>query len=952
MNTSITLIVMVMAAIIMVPQSFAVTAGFGGEAAGGSVGSVNTMSLGSDSSFRSNQVLSMISSSASIASSLHFSGGSGSWVNQSHQADSSSYHAAAYAYTDPSKVTSFDYSCTPSTTTTSASIAQDINAANARNLTFGGYAYNANDYAAVQISGEADSIKYHNEMSAGKSQVSARQSLSGTGCNLTAYSWAERGNRANENLNHAASDILNTSDGFAEFALGPIIKNATYEEFAEEEAQFENATISSYSSQASLASGKAASIQSANLSSADSASFEGLSMKGTPIKTALNRTSIDYYYAQAIAQVSEGKMIKYTGSASSSSTGQSAAQRLDAASNVSICTQSVAGYLDKTDDPDNRTFLSGGYSADQRAALVNTTTGKNGYQSSASIKGTTAAASQSADISYANGPSFSGDAESGKNITVGNVTNAESLEARTTALAGDIRTMTYSAKSTVTSASRVNASSVYADQTLNARSNLNVDAEAKVDYSDDASWDFVNRTGRRSSYDVYSNAILFNAALSKKGYQSSAYTKGAAAVASQSEDISSASISQFRGGVTAEMGYFTCDNLVSNERLDESASAGIFSSSTTVPTTYSDSTAFTSANQISASSLSAAQTLNTGPNVYISNVDSARYDKETAYGPVSGRGTTDSYDVYQQAYLQNATLGRNGYKSSLSIAKGATIADSESIDILYADDVGLSGSIGSGKETRTADAYNSEYLIADTTNAISYGKGISYSAKSILTNPLQIRSSIASATQALNVKSAYFIQRGGWTEWQREFNDFHTTHFIYNYRSECKAIAQYPAAASSMSGRDTISVSGGEKGSATASQSITASSGNLNRYILVDQSQYNAFSGIIDHLLHAEANTTFTNAAGNGALSSLSGQSAATINVNTSASLSGSWKANLAKELATTWAYKFERASEAYNNRGNVSNFDMVQQANSKKNVLSISFKESAYATNYDAIAA
>lgn len=83
---------------------------------------------------------------------------------------------------------------------------------------------------------------------------------------------------------------------------------------------------------------------------------------------------------------------------------------------------------------------------------------------------------------------------------------------------------------------------------------------------------------------------------------------------------------------------------------------------------------------------------------------------------------------------------------------------------------------------------------------------------------------------------------------------------------------------------------------------------------------------------------------------SLVGQSLAAINVNTSAALSGSWTASVAKELGSPMTQNSLRNTSAINFEGDHSHFDLEKC--SKKNALSIAFKESASATADDANAA
>jgi len=104
-------------------------------------------------------------------------------------------------------------------------------------------------------------------------------------------------------------------------------------------------------------------------------------------------------------------------------------------------------------------------------------------------------------------------------------------------------------------------------------------------------------------------------------------------------------------------------------------------------------------------------------------------------------------------------------------------------------------------------------------------------------------------------------------------------------------------------------------------------------------------------LFHVEASTDIiTDKILKTASNSLSGSSASTITSNSSASLSGSWTAKIAKELGTPLIQNFRRSANATNYEGDYSEVQLGKF--SKANALAVTFKESANAISSDASAA
>lgn len=758
MSIAIRSIIMALAIFTLVQQSFAITTGFGGESGAGSVSSWSIMSLGSDANFRNNQVMSLLPSGSHLTSKYSFTNLDGAWVNQYHQADSGIYHVAAYAYMDSDKVTTFDYSFTPSTTPTSASISEDLTAENARNLVYGGFAYNPTDYAAVQLVGKSDAIKYHNYMFSGSTGVSAQQSFSGTGCNLTANSWAERGNWINESKNPTSFNILNDTGGFSQWirARRPNLDNATLALFAGQRAIFKNATVSSYDIRASLVSNVAAANQSANISSANRTFLSGRALKGIAIKKVYNKSSSDSYLAQSGADIFNGTGIKYSGSTISTSTNQSTTQKLNVASDESISIQSHAGYRKNSSDPDNKTFrLISGYGVNQNAFFVNATMGKNGYQSASYVNGLTATAIQSANITSANYTEFYGDAGNGNNATVRNITNGEEIGAKASAHITGGRMMLYSAKSTITSASPISKSTASASQTFNARSSKQIDAESETGYDIGTNWDIVNMTGTHYGYGARQIASLNNTTLAKNGYQSSASINGATATATATQyaNISNTSLAHFEGGIRNDKDT-TIGNILNAEGTWAGTNADIINGT---KITYSAKAIVTSANPISKSTASVNQTLLAKFGNYTDISSHAGYHSASNWDLVNKTGTMSDYGASQDAVFNNTTFGKTGYQNLASI-NGLTITGTQSADVLATENALFNGGSRNGKNsisnTLIGIITNNEDIGTYAQAHVQMGKAVTYSARSAITSASTIGGSSASITQTLNAKSS------------------------------------------------------------------------------------------------------------------------------------------------------------------------------------------------------
>lgn len=985
MNKAMKWIIIAAAVFLMVPHSFAAVTGFGGESAGQSVSSISTMSLGQDSSFMSNQVLSHMSGSSSLSSGVYFtSGGPGiptGWVNQSHQADSGNYHAAAYAYMDPSKATSITYQCTPTTTATSAAITQDVTASDARNLTFGGYAYNLNDYAAVQISGEADTINYHNAMSSTKTLVSASQTFSGTGCNLSAYAWAERGNIANENL--TPLNILNTSTGYLGFIPGPRTDNATYLFATRQTAAFYNGTIASYSSQAQLASNTAASTaatssQTASVSSANFTYFSGEAAKGTLNKYVINQWTRDSYLAESNAQVTNGTGITYSGSASSALTNQSSSQNLKAASSQFISAYSGAGRFLDTFNPTSNAQSMNDYYARQNAFLINATTGNNGYKSGSYISGgTNAVAWQSANIPSANFSIFNGYAEAGIGTLARNISNGEWIGAEEDTFVKNGTTMSYNARSQATGAGSVSKETVSVTQTLKAKSSEHMNSYADAYYENDNNYDIVNDTGTIIDYGAGQGAFeIDNATWGKNGYTNSASISGAGktsgtASSSQAADISSAKYSEFDGGSGGEV-YNNASGLINSEYIDSDAGADA-ENGKAINYQANSQFAMASSGKISASTLSANSAHAADQTLKATSADAADawahvyYENDANWDMNDKTGTMSTYELDQRVGLSNVKLGANGIGSSITLAKvtsnqGITPTASLTAEILSADSASFEGGVQADNDVAGVNTDDYTRLYGDSSTYVDMGKNLKYTASSTAANPLQISTGSVSATQtASNLNSKSFTSNttereamAGWDSYHNDTTAGTITEDIYEADSGALA-TQLPGSAFTayMTGTDTAKASGGAKGQASADQQLTAGANFISRYI--NAGQFN--SDALNDVFYVEGATTIsTDQPQNNLLNTLTGESKATVNFNSGASIATikTWTAKVQKELgspnAFDFTYNFGRSTYADNLEGDHSGFDLEKY--SKKGALTVTFTESASATDSDASAA
>jgi len=965
MNIAIKWIILALAIIMLVPQSFAtIMYGFGGSGQGGFADTRGFASIGLGDTFGVSQTLILQPSFTALLTdnAIGLDSGTDPWVNQFHQADSKDhkYHVAAYAYMDTP--TSYSYTCNPVGGTSSATITEDLTAVNARELVYGGFAYNPTDYAAVQLTGEADTITYHNEMSSSSTKVSAKQTItSGIGLNITANSWTERGNLINEYLDHTPFDTLNAS-GFPDWVPGPSTDNAKYTMYAEQNATIKNGAISgsgkSYVSQASLTSNTAVATQTLTATSLDSATLWGQSIKGTKLKTDDTKSSSDYFGAYAYTGISNATAITYTGTTSSSATNQSAVQRLDTPTFPigTISAVAQAGYAKGNADPDNNTYAQSGYSAEQYSQFTNATTGKNGFKSSAFVSGATATSYQSADIPFASHSSFQGVADIEKWSQINNLTNAEGMVASDPIELGNSTKMTYNAKSTVTNAAKISTSSASAAQTLKA---TKVDwLDAPYDFADyflETNYDYVNGTGTESDYGADFNARFINATLGANGYQFATAISGATASAIQSAAISYADTASFWGDSGMEKEIDSPNHITNSELLEANYDA-LFGNSTTI--TYSGTSTVTNSAVITSGSATASQTMNANKGEYVSSNAESKYDKQSNWDWMNNTGTETSYDTSQEADITNFTLGKGGIISSAT-ANGASPTVSQTEDITAAQTAWLDGGVDIYKEIDGVNTSVKDDVDAENSAYVQDGKTVSYTSKTTTANALKIGSNTASVTQTLTAKSANQTYREADASWNYNYEDDNTLYnFSNSFGAGCYATAGWTPISSgpvtvSMTGANTdaVSVTGGKTGKATASQSLNVNSngGLIHRDIWADQS--NMTNAVPGTLFHVEASTDIiTDKILKTASNSLSGSSASTITSNSSASLSGSWTAKIAKELGTPLIQNFRRSANATNYEGDYSEVQLGKF--SKANALAVTFKESANAISSDASAA
>lgn len=767
MNIAVKSIIIAVAVFMMMPHCFATQTGFGGTSGGTSVSSTNTMALGPDSGFQSSQALS-VSGSAVMVSTTELSGGPGEWVNQYHQADSGSYHASAYAYMDPTKVTQFTYSCNPSTTQSSASIKQHVNAGNARDLVYGGYAYNQKDYAAVQVSGEADLIDYYNELYAGKTKVSAWQSFTGTGLNLIALSWAENGNLKGEAPDHTWFDALNNTGGFTSFNPGPMTFGATYGVSTLQAAYFGNAEITSpYSSQAKVESGKATSGQDSVVQSADFAAFGGAAAKGTLAKTDANGFSSDTSISISGAAAEDATGLRYSGSASSESKSQSTNQRLDAESDDWIGALSLAGRLNAVYDSNSETATAVAHLAGQGGYLEDAITGNNGIKTSAYVADKEAGASQSADVGSADQAIFAGLAGAINGCLDDGIIKGEVLGAVTGVQVEDnYGSITYSANSKVNAASRIKSGSASASQALKAEATEGVNAlsgaaylnlgRLNIDSLDISDLDTVD-ISVPSIYGSGQYAALYETLWGKKGYSSSASIDGSGATSKQDADVASAPYGTFGGLSAAASGSHDDSGIINAELLGAVSGVTFENDITGTPITYSASSRVNTASQVSRSSASASQSVtNVDTTDEMNALSGAAYLKAANLDIANllTDGTINGYGSAQFATLEDdATWGKKGYTSSASV-DGSAASSKQNADISSAEHGMFYGGFLAGSYNNAGDIANGWILDGVAAASVESGKTISYSGSSKVTSATKASAVAGSASQTLNAQSS------------------------------------------------------------------------------------------------------------------------------------------------------------------------------------------------------
>jgi hypothetical protein len=266
-----------------------------GAASGSSI-----MNLGKEDAISAEKTLSF-DGSASIASSgsLQLAGTGG--INEYHSwTTADGRKAAVYAFMDDP--TSYTYSFNGGVCSCGSLVAlESVNAKNAENLLFGGFAYNKNDYAAVQIKGRADKIGYSNLVGATVSKAVASQSFSVEGADLNSWSWAERGDHSNEI--QSETDVQNAFEGYK--GPGPLGGTALDMSIGQM-ASFTKGYVKSYSSYAISNANSPYVTQSAKLKSADSAEFNGAAKIGDKDLTGGN------------ALVTGGEGLTYSGKAQNS----------------------------------------------------------------------------------------------------------------------------------------------------------------------------------------------------------------------------------------------------------------------------------------------------------------------------------------------------------------------------------------------------------------------------------------------------------------------------------------------------------------------------------------------------------------------------------------------------------------------------------------------------------
>lgn len=265
-----------------------------GAASGSSI-----MNLGKEDAISAERTLSF-DGSASIASSGSLQLAGAGWQNEYSSWTADGRMAAVYAFMDDP--TSYTYSVNGGVCSCGSLVAlESVTAKNAENLLFGGFAYNKNDYAAVQIKGRADRISYSNLVGATLSKAVASQSFSADGADLNSWSWAERGDHSNEI--QSEMDVQNAFEGYKD--PGPL-GGTGLDMSIGQMASFTKGYIKSYSSYAISNANSPYVTQSATLARADSAEFNGAAKIGDKDLTGGN------------AWVTGGAGLTYSGKAQNS----------------------------------------------------------------------------------------------------------------------------------------------------------------------------------------------------------------------------------------------------------------------------------------------------------------------------------------------------------------------------------------------------------------------------------------------------------------------------------------------------------------------------------------------------------------------------------------------------------------------------------------------------------
>lgn len=258
-------LLVVLAALMLVPEALAVTATFGSD----SVSTTNVITPGENNAVSGKDV---ISSGTSMASTFSGSGP----LNEYHQWYNWDFSksAATYAYLDTVDGGSWTYTWSGSSTKSGATASETVRGKDVENMLLGGFAYddNSGKYAAVQLMGDyAKSIDYRNSMSVTSKKFGASQNFKAKEAYLQTGTWAEKGNIGGES--RSEEDILNMMPG-------PTPNPEWYDYLSGQYMGIYAGDINSYTSSASIASSSVSSKQSANIASADDVNLNGGALEG------------------------------------------------------------------------------------------------------------------------------------------------------------------------------------------------------------------------------------------------------------------------------------------------------------------------------------------------------------------------------------------------------------------------------------------------------------------------------------------------------------------------------------------------------------------------------------------------------------------------------------------------------------------------------------------------